>query len=72
MSENPKLHEENAPSFLSEIVGLLKTNISQYFMFIALIVIMIFLLLLKKQFCCTCLDTSPRLQTVPRVGGVVT
>ena len=48
MSENPKLHEENAPSFLSEIVGLLKTNISQYFMFIALIVIMIFFTITTK------------------------
>jgi len=48
MSENPKLHEENAPTFLSEIVGLLKTNISQYFMFIALIVIMIFFTITTK------------------------
>jgi ABC-type xylose transport system, permease component len=42
MSENPKIQEERAPSFLSEVIGLLKSNISQYFMFIALIVIMIF------------------------------
>jgi len=42
MSENPNIQEERAPSFLTEIVGLLKSNISQYFMFIALIVIMIF------------------------------
>ncbi len=42
MSENPNIQEERAPSFLAEMVGLLKSNISQYFMFIALIVIMIF------------------------------
>ncbi|HOE35171.1 MAG: sugar ABC transporter permease [Chloroflexi bacterium] len=42
MSENPNIQEERAPSFLTEIFGLLKSNISQYFMFIALVVIMIF------------------------------
>ena len=42
MSENPNIQEERAPSFLTEILGLLKSNISQYFMFIALVVIMIF------------------------------
>jgi len=42
MSENPNIQEERATSFLTEIFGLLKSNISQYFMFIALVVIMIF------------------------------